>query len=464
MVSPRLSGLLMLLVAFGAGMCLPGFGAQPLTDAECEEFGRQLESHLVHGDSAFYANAFDLDKLLRRILPDEDQTNNWQEKLSDFQKHFRDEIIKGVSQAEQSKFLRVRRDGGEPRVLMRFAGESYGVNYHELNVERGTGGKLSITDAFIFSTGEKISDLMKRTMLPFVAEANKSLLQRLFGDKPDLVRYGTQYGQMFELQKEGKHKEALDIYAQLPPSLQHEKFILVIRLKTEPTDPDYIAALDLWRSLYPRDPSIDLVSMDAFVSRKQYSEALACLDRLDKSVGGDPYLNLQRAMIFTLMEEPDKANEAAGQAFEQEPTLVAAGFIKFDFLAKEKKYDECILLLDLMVAKSGCSKGILARAIEKKQKNADFIHSEQYHKWRNPSSQPLPAAPATATKSTGPPKVKLQSIIYAGDRSSATIGGKFVMVGDQIEDCKVVAIEKQSVTLESPDGEKKVLMVGASLK
>jgi len=85
--------------------------------------------------------------------------------------------------------------------------------------------------------------------------------------------------------------------------------------------------------------------------------------------------------------------------------------------------------------------------------------------------EPLPAAPAPApapspavepavvstnaaepadkvvfTEPERPTVLRLQSIIY-GSRPSAMIGGKFLFVGDSIQGHKVIAIDKETVTL-----------------
>ena len=43
---------------------------------------------------------------------------------------------------------------------------------------------------------------------------------------------------------------------------------------------------------------MDLISIDAFLIHKEYDKAQAAIDRLDESLGGDPYLNVLRSTIF----------------------------------------------------------------------------------------------------------------------------------------------------------------------
>ena len=53
--------------------------------------------------------------------------------------------------------------------------------------------------------------------------------------------------------------------------------------------------LEDFRKYYSQDPCLDLLLIDYYTLKKDYAQAIPCVDRLDKSVGGDPYLNVLRA-------------------------------------------------------------------------------------------------------------------------------------------------------------------------
>lgn len=62
------------------------------------------------------------------------------------------------------------------------------------------------------------------------------------------------------------------------------------------------------------------------------------------------------------------------------------------------------------------------------------------------TNAPEPAPKVVFTEPARPSVLRLQSIIY-GSRPSAMIGGKFLFVGDSIQGHKVIAIDKETVTL-----------------
>ena len=462
MSGPRPAKILVMCAALLAAIPAGSTPASP-TASECEQVARQLESHVAAKDIDFYINAFDWNALLDRMWPD---GNSGQEDLQEVRynllKGLREGVRQQAGQFRTMKLLRVKTDAGEPRALMRVQiGSAF--NYHELIFGKSARGQPKIVDAFIYTSGEKMSDTGKRVLIPILLEKNKSLLERIFSDTPDLITHSAQWGQLPKLNAQGKYREVLDLCAQLPDSLQREKFILVQRFRAAQAidQKDYLAALELWRRTYPHDPSIDLISIDAFVLEKQYPEALKCVDRLDQVIGGDPYLDYQRALLFTLMRDPTNAKNSALRAFERDPSLIEAGFLALAFLAEVQQYDACVALLNEMQSKGGYSKERLARGVDVSKRLAFFSKSAEYRKWRMATRFAAPSASTSPSPATPPPGgLKLQSIIYSNPGASATINGQFVRVGDPIADFKVVAIEQQSVTLESASGEKKVLVMG----
>ena len=472
------SRLLAVLVLTSASLAFsqpkPG-AAKPLTDAECEAFGHQLEDHFSKGDRGFYADSFDVDTMLDRALavPGVD-TTDIESDIATFKKAFKTGFTRQLSsQIQGLKFLRLRHAGRDVRLICRVTPIGGGMNYQELAVKRGADGKMGFVDMFIYLTGEMMSETIKRAIIPAVVEKQKSLVERLFGEKSDVVKYFMQWTEVAKLSSEGRHREALAAYAKLPASLQKEKFILVSRLKSASAlgdDKEYLAALELWQRAYPKDPSLDLISIDAFILRKRYSKALESVDRLDQAVGGDPYLDYQRGMLYELMGDPAKSDEALNRAIEREPTLVVVHFLLFGHRVQEKNYPAAVAALVRMQKDTGYSSGRIASAIERQREYASFIKSDEYRNWRGlpPVSQdaqrPQPRAPATTPAKPEPTGLRLQSIVYRESGSSATINDKFLTVGKKISGHTVVAIDKDSVTIETPSGEKKVLRLGDVLE
>ncbi|MGH7992070.1 MAG: hypothetical protein ACREDQ_01025 [Limisphaerales bacterium] len=65
------------------------------------------------------------------------------------------------------------------------------------------------------------------------------------------------------------------------------------------------------------------------------------------------------------------------------------------------------------------------------------------------TANPPPGSNGVVMVPPGPPEPKLQGILFAATRPCAIVNGKTVFVGDQINEFRVAAISKDSVTLQS---------------
>lgn len=110
----------------------------------------------------------------------------------------------------------------------------------------------------------------------------------------------------------GQGQEALSIYRSLPAAVQKMKYVMLLRIAAAGKTPNgnaYVQSIAEYRSAFPNDASQHLISIDYFVLKKQYDEGIKSIDKLDKAVGGDPYLNEMRAGIYRQAGNFSKARE-----------------------------------------------------------------------------------------------------------------------------------------------------------
>lgn len=459
-----------LLLSFTVVLAAPGRlgAATALTAAECEAFGRDIEKHSAQGDFAFLFDAYDWNAILERAIPPKMlSAADYAEFQHGLRKSQEERAALQARAYVAIKFLRAKPVGREMRALCRFEHSNSGFTHQELILEHRRDGRPGVADSYLYYSGEKLSDTIRHAVMPILAEKDKSVLERMFSDTPDLLKSAPVWNQLVRLSLQGRSKEVLSVYNRLPPSVQKEKFMLIYRLKAAQAvdDKEYLAAMDLWRRTYPNDPSLDVITLDAHILRKEYPQALECINRLDKALGGDPYLELQRAYLYTLMNDGPKARAAAQRCLEAEPSRLDAGMLVLSSLAQEHQDDECIAWLDKMQSTGGHSKEQLIERIETSEKLGQFSISEAYRKWRGPRSRPSQLVIDKSQNGVTPSRgLKLQSVVFAGSGSSATINGRYLVVGDSIGEYKVLAIDAESVTLQSESGEKKVLHVGETLE
>ena len=115
--------------------------------------------------------------------------------------------------------------------------------------------------------------------------------------------------------------EALKIYQQFPPELKKDKDLLLIRLQAahDVSDQEYSGAIEDFRATHPDDACVELLSIGYYLLKKDSPRAFACIDRFEKAVGGDPYLNVMRANIHTDAKEYDAARQDCAARLRKTP-------------------------------------------------------------------------------------------------------------------------------------------------
>jgi predicted Zn-dependent protease len=111
--------------------------------------------------------------------------------------------------------------------------------------------------------------------------------------------------------------------------------------------------IELCRTTYPNNPAIELLATTFYVKTKQYPLALAAVDTIDKSVGGDPYLDVTRAQIYMQTADSERAAQVADTALTKVPELLPAYEVAACAAAYTGKYDRSVEVLDQMYRKFG---------------------------------------------------------------------------------------------------------------
>ena len=396
-VFPRLALVVVIAVLFtfpgcakrpagAGGSSAVGSSGQMPTDEEARQFAKTFEANMKAGDLAAVNSAIDWDAILNRSMAGIEAPDATKENFAIGAKTairgiggFASHVMKDLQQGGDYKLLRIHRQDGQQRALFRFLFASQAVTYHDVVIVRQADGKVRGDDIYIYASGDMFSETLHRGFVPVAAEANKSLLARMSQQENDYIKNLDKIRAITGLLNTGDGKKAMEIYDQLPDSLKTDKNILFLRVRAAgslgPEQKD--AAVRALRSACPHDPSLDLLLIDSYCNRKQYAKARAALDRLDRSLGGDPYLDILRASSFTAEGDNKTAKEHFRKAIAAEDNLAVAYFNLIAIAAKEKDFDEMSRLLT-----------VVRRKFPKKLPNvawaafyADFRKSTQGQAW-----------------------------------------------------------------------------------
>jgi hypothetical protein len=301
-----------------------------ITDAEAASFAKAVETAYQNRDAKSYSAMIDWEAILDKVTAGVDAPEQ-------FRTGFRTGFLRATTDPngffrmlfDQSKagarfsMIRSRMRDNQKTALFRL-GTSEGVNYVEFLLVRDNLGKVRASDMYMFAAGEPTSATLHRVYLQTGTQKNRGFLAKLAGNDQDFLKSFAKLKEISDNLRAGKNAESLAIYNALPEAVKNDKLFMLVRIRaTQKLDDKlYTDAIDRYRELYPKDAAVDILSIDGFTLNKQYDKALAAIDRLDKLVDGDGYLNVIRSQLLILAEKPEEARKAGKLGIEAEPKMV----------------------------------------------------------------------------------------------------------------------------------------------
>jgi tetratricopeptide (TPR) repeat protein len=342
--------------AIGAAPALVHTGA-PLTEADGQAFGEQLEIAVASGDVEMVKALMRPAEILERSVSDLGLSAKERKDFFSmgvrFGNSFAEQFIKVVADGGNYTLVRVRIVAGRPRVIVRLMHSEGAINYHEYSLIRYPDNQIGADDVYIYLSGEPLSHTFRRFLLGFL-----SLQQRGFTDlKPEekmLVEHIDDISQMTAKMRNGEPGEALAAYRKLPKELQNNKFLQLVAVQAAGAigdDEVYLAEMERFRQNYPRDAACDLLLIDYYLLRKNYEEALQAVERLDASLGGDPYLDSLRATVLSQDGKLTEARQFADKALTNSPKLAPVYWTKLTVAALQKDHAATLETLQQIVEK-----------------------------------------------------------------------------------------------------------------
>ncbi len=360
----------------------------PLSDQECRAYARSVTEAVASGDPAVVNSLIDWNQVFNTALSGmEMTTKRRQDLMLDLRRgiakdvSFTTQLIKNSEAGGSLDFLRARQNRGRQVMLFRMIQPigTGGVGYFEVIPGRSADGKVRAIDVYVFSNGEAITTTLRHTLLPIIANESRSFIDVLISGERDFVHDSPQIVQMSKLINRGKAKDALAIAKNLKPETKKQKLVLLHRLRAAQSadDNEYSAVLEDFRTAYPLDPCLDLLLIDYYLMKKDYAHADESINRLDKAVGGDPYLNVMRSAVRTAAGDLKAARGFADRAIEAEPTLVSAYFAMLDISIEEGDHKKSLELLKKLDQTFKTKFDDLSTAPE----YAGFVKSLEYKEW-----------------------------------------------------------------------------------
>jgi hypothetical protein len=358
---------------------------QEVTEQEAKEWAAALARAMNAHDVDSVSRLVDWRAFIEAAMPPASAPPEGQRLLSDFEIRFQEtggtarRTMSDLDTPDGFRALRIHRQDGHQRALFRVLSSKNGVNYHDYILRRSVGGDIVATDYYVFSLGEFMAQFLRRSvLLPMLRHLGAASSLGLSPAERDYVAHFEEIGKITKDVNNAKWQAVLTACKRLPASVRASKFVLLIRLQASAAsdEAEYVATIDEYRKQYPNDPTLDFISIDGYIVRKQFDKAVECMQRVDRAVGGDPYLGVMRANMLGAQRKLEAARDLLQKAVAEEPTLMSAYYALVDNSLARHDFDDTLKWLIAIEAQ-----GLRIKDLTKGRLFADFVKSPQYRIW-----------------------------------------------------------------------------------
>ena len=288
-------------------------------------------------------------------------------------------INAAIKQGGSYRALRVEVEADPPTVMFRLKQtKPDALNYHQFFLARNAAGEVVADDFYVFLSSENMSESLRRTWLPIARQSVKSEVEKRTTPVEPWVASLDAIDQFRKMLMQSRHAEVLDAYRELPEAVRKDKAILLLRMTAARavSDEEYRKFLEDMRTYYPNDVATDFLSVDGYALRKQYDEAVQCLDRANEQVR-DPLLWARRASLLLLAKNIAEARKSVQEAIRGEPDLSDGYSVALDVAVADQNHDETVVYLNILEKKFGYK----WKDLRSVPNFAEFVKSPQYAAW-----------------------------------------------------------------------------------
>lgn len=372
----------------------------PLTEEQKKElqmFGDKLAEVLSSGDGEKVQPLLDTEGLADRVF--DDRTSGFPQ-VSEMRRGFCNGALKQPGGwlrnilGNKAKALHCRERDGFPAIVMRLRTEDGGVNYVDI-IAKPHGGTFKAVDLFTYMYASYVSDEARKLLANMMPTSGVGKLAAMMGATNFDGEMLSRLKSGGDLMQAGKFAEVIRLCEGLPEKYRIHRMFFMMRMQalmalngTE--DGKYEAAYrEVLRSapqVLGTDSTTDLLMIDLHFLNNELDEADACIERVQKVVGGDPYLKVLRANTHRMMKDYEGALKLANEAQAEEPDLYAAVDARLTIQVERKNFPG--LVEELRAFKRDTGTVMDRKLLADDPQYAEFLASPEFAAWEKEISAP----------------------------------------------------------------------------
>jgi len=287
---------------------------------------RGFAADMRAGRAGLVAGRFDLAAFVREVLQGLPVSRRVWEEFEAAVRMGLEDLPGGLladSIGQDFRFLRLVEVDGTTQMLFRVWDEAAGVNYLRGVADSAGGEDWKLVDMFSYSSGETLSESMRRTYLPLLVGESGGELDEA---ERRLLRAGyEEFQRAVAAFHEGDFAAARREFATVPEALREQRFGRVLEIeilsRADVEPQEYAAVLEAFGKAFPGDPSLPLMMLEHHSLRGEHEQVLARIDEIDVLLGGDEFLHFLRAGALSGLGREAEAVVGLQRAIAAEPEI-----------------------------------------------------------------------------------------------------------------------------------------------
>lgn len=315
--------------------------------AKIDSIGVLLDTSITNSHKKHFNKFFDKEKFYKKVSGTKKSKNSTiiQKNLKDgFVESFDygQELINTFINGGSYSYLHFYLDeNSEFHLVFRLISDA-GLNYQDILLKYND-GDYYIADIYNYYEGENLSKTYKQIY--------KNILYRMVSEKNNFKYVDAT--QIFNLTNKliakGKFKKADKLFKKTPKEfITQKKFqMLKVEIASKLGEKKYTTAIKEYENTHPNDFSVEFLKLDYYSALNQQDKVLEQLDKLNKKIDQDIFLQYTKSTVYLEMKKYKSAENDLKAIVEAYPTYLDAYNSLLFCYVKQHKVQEFISLLEM---------------------------------------------------------------------------------------------------------------------